>query len=66
MSNYISQHQWVNGDTVTVEKKDDDISIRIQGENENMLWDIVVGEYEAMCIAHSLLSVLTNGGSSAS
>ena len=37
-----------------------EISIRVQGENEQMLADLVTGPYEALCLAHSILSVLTN------
>lgn len=60
MSGYSSTHQFDNGVITTVESlSDGDISIRVQGENEQMLTDIVCGQYEALCLAHSILSVLT-------
>lgn len=61
MSGFYSTHQFNNGVMTTVESlKNDEISIRIQGENEQMLADIVTGPYEALCLAHSILSVLTH------
>lgn len=60
-SGFYSTHQFNNGVMTTVESlSDEEISIRIQGENEQMLTDIVTGRYEALCLAHSILSVLTN------
>lgn len=61
MTRFYSTHQFDNGVMTTVESlADDEISIRVQGENEQMLTDIVCGRYEALCLAHSILSVLTN------
>ncbi len=62
MNDYTSTHLWNNGCVVTVEKKDNEIELRIQDDKENMLCDIVAGEYEALCIAHSILSVMTKSG----
>ena len=59
---FYSTHQWRNGAITTVERiGDNDISIRVQGPNEQMLMDIVLGEYESLCLAQSILSVLTKG-----
>lgn len=59
--NFYSTHQWTNGAISTVERLDDaSLSIRLQDEKENMLTDVVLGEYEALCLAHSILSVLTH------
>ena len=58
---FYSTHQWVNGAVSTVEiQGDGKISIRIQDDKENMLTDIIVGRQAALCIAHSILSVLTH------
>lgn len=57
---YYSTHQFKNGAVVTAERVDNrsEISIRIQGEGENMLADLVCDELTAICIAHSILSVI--------
>lgn len=57
---YYSTHQWKNGAITTVERIDETtLSLRVQDDKEQMLADIVLGEYEALCLAQSLLSVLT-------
>lgn len=60
---FYSTHEWLNGCIVTAELLDDGagVSLRIQDEQEQMLCDIELGEHEALCIAHSILSVLTKG-----
>jgi len=61
MSKFYSTHQWANGTIITLQRLSDSLlSLRIQGENEQMLADIEVGEYELLCLAHSILSVITN------
>ena len=61
MNRFYSTHQFENGVMTTVESlPNNEISIRVQGENEQMLADLVTGPYEALCLAHSILSVLTN------
>ena len=61
MSGFYSTHAYQNGVVTTVqEHSETEVNIRIQGENEAMLTDIVVGNYEALCLAHSILSVLTH------
>ena len=61
MSKFYSTHQWANGKVTTVQSLGSGLlSLRIQGENEQMLVDITVGEYELLCLAHSILSVITN------
>jgi len=62
MSDFYSTHEWANGAVSTVSKQGDMLSIRIQDESENMLTDITLGEIEALSIAHSILSVITNPG----
>ena len=58
---FYSTHQFNSGMMFTVEDLGDDtLSIRIQGLNENMLADIICGRYESLCLAHSILSVMTN------
>lgn len=61
---YSSTHEWANGAivTATIDRSNDEpeLSIRIQDENERMITDIVVGEKEALSIAHAILSVITN------
>jgi hypothetical protein len=60
---FYSTHQWLNGAVTTVERvSDKEINIRIQDPNEKMLADVVMGEYEALCLVHSITSVLTNPG----
>ena len=57
---FYSTHIWKNGAITTVERiGDNDISLRVQDSDENMLVDIIAGEYEMLWIAHSILSVLT-------
>jgi hypothetical protein len=61
MKKFYSTHQFNNGVVTTVESvENDDLSIRVQGENEKMLVDVVCGRYVALCLAHSILSVLTH------
>jgi hypothetical protein len=51
---------WENGAVITVERKNPkEISVRIQDENEKMLADFLMGEYEAMCLIQSITAVLT-------
>lgn len=58
---YYSTHEWGNGAVTTVQRTDDgDLNLRIQDPQENMLCDVVIGEYEALCLAHSILSVATH------
>lgn len=58
---YYSTHEWLNGAVITSERVDDaNINIRIQDANENMVVDVVLGEYESVCLAHSILSVITH------
>lgn len=57
MGNYMT-HEWDNGAVTTVERVKDGLSIRIQGEDENMLTDVVMGTGEALCLAQAILSVL--------
>lgn len=61
MSNYTSTHVFDDGNTVTVEKLSSEVGIRIQGDDEVMLCDIVMPSFSALCIAQSILSVLTKG-----
>jgi len=55
-------HVWKNGAVVTAEIVSDGgeqlVGLRIQGEDENMLTDIVLGEQEAISVAHALLGVV--------
>lgn len=61
MSGFYSTHQFMNGCVTTVEDLGDKtLSIRVQDAEERMLADIVCGEYEALCLAHSILSVVTH------
>ena len=63
MSGFFSTHSFDNGVMTTVEDMGDKVlSIRVQGEDEAMLVDIICGEHEALCLAHSILSVITNPG----
>jgi hypothetical protein len=58
---FYSTHKWLNGAITTVERvSDTELNIRVQNDKEEMLTDIVMGEYEAICLAHSILSVLAN------
>ena len=60
---FYSTHKWKNGAITTVERIDDnELSLRVQDDGEKMLADIVLGEYEALCLAQSILSVLTKEG----
>lgn len=59
---FSSGHLFNNGAMLTVERVSrDTLSLRIQGEGETMLTDVEMGEYEALCLAHSILSTLTSG-----
>lgn len=59
MSDFQSTHQWKNGAVVTAKKVGDKINLRVEDDYEQMLCDVFFGEYEALCVAHSLLSVIT-------
>lgn len=60
---FYSTHQYGNGAITTVERLDDtSLKLRIQSDTEDMLADVVMGTYEALCLAHSILSVLTHPG----
>ncbi len=53
---------WANGMIVTAEIGDDkSINLRIQGTQERMLCDVIMGECEALAVAQSILSVLLHG-----
>ncbi len=58
---FYSSHIWKNGAVMTVERVNDkEISIRIQAPNEGkMLTDLVMGEFEALCLIAAMTSVLT-------
>lgn len=57
---FYSTHQWKNGAITTVQRIDDNLlSLRVQDDKEQMLADLELGEYEALCLAQSILSVLT-------
>ena len=59
--NFSSTHRWNNGAITVVEYLGKDkVNLRIQSSDETMLADVVMGEYEILCLAHSILSVLTN------
>lgn len=58
---FYSTHRWKNGAITTTERLTaDKLNIRIQNSDEVMICDVVMGEYEALCLAHSILSVLAN------
>lgn len=58
---FYSTHRWNNGAITTVEREDDEtVSLRVQDDNEKMLADLIMGDYEALCLAHSILSVLAH------
>jgi hypothetical protein len=55
-------HVWANGMIVTAELyPDKTINLRIQGTQERMLCDVVMGESEALAVAQSILSVVLHG-----
>ena len=59
---YYSTHQWKNGAITTVERLDENtLSLRVQDDKEQMIADLELGVYEALCLAQSILSVLTKG-----
>lgn len=63
MSGFYSTHQFLNGCVTTVEDLGGkNLSIRVQDADGNLLADIVCGEYDALCLAHSILSVVINPG----
>lgn len=58
---FYSSHLWNNGAVITVERaSENEISVRVQAPDEKMLADFLMGEYEAICLIHSITSVLTN------
>lgn len=60
MSGFQSSHEWNNGSIVAVQElSDNEISLRMQGEGEVMIADVVITKNVALSIAHSILSVLT-------
>lgn len=60
MSGFQSSHEWSNGSIVAVQElSDSDISVRLQGEGEAMIADVVITKNVALSLAHSILSVLT-------
>lgn len=58
---FYSTHIWNNGAIIAVERLNDtELSIRVQAPNEgDMLVDMVMGEFEALCLMQSITSVLT-------
>lgn len=57
---FYSSHMWQNGAVLTVERvSEDEVSIRVQDDQEKMLADFVMGKYEALCLIHAISSVLT-------
>ena len=58
---FYSTQMWQNGAIISVERTDtDEVSIRVQAPNEGeMLVDMVIGDFEAMCLVSSIMSVLT-------
>jgi hypothetical protein len=58
MSNY-STHVFANGAILTVKKANDEFKIVMQDSNENIVCDVAIGEFEALCLAQSILKVAT-------
>lgn len=55
-------HIWANGVVVTSELfPDGSVNLRVQGTQERMLCDVVMGEAEALAVAQSILSVILHG-----
>ena len=58
---FYSTHTWADGGVTTVERTaSGEFNIRIQDENEQMLVDVYMQEYAAICLAQSILSVVVN------